>query len=77
MEGSGKMLVIAVGEHSQVGLIATLLRSSSKSDKIPDENENSEKGRSILQGKLTKLAIQIGYIGKNSNNFFSLVTQCY
>jgi len=27
MEGSGKMLVIAVGEHSQTGLISGLLRS--------------------------------------------------
>lgn len=27
MEGSGKMLVIAVGEHSQTGAISTLLRS--------------------------------------------------
>lgn len=77
MEGSGKMLVIAVGEHSQVGLIAKLLRSSSKSDKIPDENENLEKGRSILQGKLTKLAIQIGYIGKNLSMFFYFPIQFF
>ena len=28
MEGSGKMLVIAVGEHSQAGSIYRLLRSS-------------------------------------------------
>jgi hypothetical protein len=27
MEGSGKMLVIAVGEYSQTGLISSLLRT--------------------------------------------------
>ena len=31
MEGSGKMLVVAVGEHSQLGLISGLLRSSNDS----------------------------------------------
>ncbi|CAF3512193.1 unnamed protein product [Adineta steineri] len=75
MEGSGKMLVIAVGEHSQTGVICRLLRTP-----VPKKNEttettkpkatddihndrNRDKERSILQTKLTKLAIQIGYIG--------------
>src|SRR5215467_5329200 len=31
--------------------------------KIQDNNRNKTKERSILQGKLTRLAIQIGYIG--------------
>jgi len=93
MEGSGKMLVIAVGEHSQTGLICNLLRSpihtsririflvvliimknlileNELTDKIKQKtndethtNRNKDKERSILQTKLTKLAIQIGYIG--------------
>lgn len=33
MEGSGKMLVVAVGEHSQIGIISNLLRTSSGSGK--------------------------------------------
>ncbi len=37
MEGSGKMLVIAVGEHSQTGLISSLLRSSTFSSKSIDD----------------------------------------
>jgi hypothetical protein len=34
MEGSGKMLVIAVGEHSQTGLICSLLRSPIHTSRI-------------------------------------------
>lgn len=34
MEGSGKMLVIAVGEHSQVGLISNLLGTSSPNSSL-------------------------------------------
>lgn len=38
MEGSGKMLVIAVGEHSQTGVISTLLlRSPSLSSRSMKE----------------------------------------
>jgi hypothetical protein len=33
MEGSGKMLVLAVGEYSQAGLISSLLRSPTFSSK--------------------------------------------
>ncbi|CAF0924356.1 unnamed protein product [Adineta ricciae] len=120
MEGSGKMLVLAVGEHSQTGMIFKLLgatkdkddeekkpRANTKEDATgrddvavkdrlvnpgsaadptgnnhdetelrevavdPDKDAAGEeesgglkvKERSILQAKLTKLAIQIGYAG--------------
>ncbi|KAM7538138.1 hypothetical protein Aperf_G00000064693 [Anoplocephala perfoliata] len=108
MEGSGRMLVVAVGGNSQAGIIYSLLNNmngdlpetavqvnsvGSPSDKLEtiaeksseddlkeydDENiltvndiytpkENKPKLRtkemSVLQLKLTKLAIQIGYIG--------------
>ncbi|XP_054264207.1 plasma membrane calcium-transporting ATPase 3 [Macrosteles quadrilineatus] len=79
MEGSGKMLVTAVGVNSQAGIIFTLLgavaKKKEKSDgdvknNIVNENDaaeetniSHEKGKSILQLKLTKLAAEIGYIG--------------
>ncbi|XP_042195745.1 plasma membrane calcium-transporting ATPase 2 isoform X4 [Callorhinchus milii] len=106
MEGSGRMVVTAVGVNSQTGIIFTLLGASSeeeekkeKKGKMPDGNvENSQdkakkqdsaaamemqplksaeggesdekrktnttkKEKSVLQGKLTKLAVQIGKAG--------------
>ncbi|XP_072328729.1 plasma membrane calcium-transporting ATPase 2 isoform X10 [Scyliorhinus torazame] len=107
MEGSGKMLVAAVGVNSQTGIIFTLLGAGSeeeekkdKKGKMQDGNmENSQnkakkqdgaaamemqplksaeggdgeekekkkgstkKEKSVLQGKLTKLAVQIGKAG--------------
>ncbi|XP_047451486.1 plasma membrane calcium-transporting ATPase 1-like [Mugil cephalus] len=103
MEGSGKMLVTAVGVNSQTGIIFTLLGageegdadSEEKKDKKKEElknkdrknnksknkdggpvemeplNEDGEKKKkslpkkekSVLQGKLTKLAVQIGKAG--------------
>ncbi|CAF1067728.1 unnamed protein product, partial [Didymodactylos carnosus] len=94
MEGSGKMLVLAVGEHSQTGIIFKLLGATKdeSEEKKPEkkkkdtedtlgnhelqdvvaqtdaEQPDEESGfkvkeRSILQAKLTKLAIQIGYAG--------------
>ncbi|XP_063630100.1 plasma membrane calcium-transporting ATPase 2 isoform X3 [Cydia splendana] len=101
MEGSGKMLVTAVGVNSQAGIIFTLLGAAVESqDKEikqmkkgdegvnlpasgnshgnhnrPDDNhvpapasdkpapESHKKEKSVLQAKLTKLAIQIGYAG--------------
>lgn len=88
MEGSGRVLVTAVGINSQSGIIMTLLgaageekkekRKSSLKDK-QHEDKNGKKydeestasssddedpaQKSVLQGKLTKLAIQIGYAG--------------
>ncbi|XP_048403342.1 plasma membrane calcium-transporting ATPase 2 isoform X15 [Stegostoma tigrinum] len=108
MEGSGKMLVTAVGVNSQTGIIFTLLgaggeeeEKKEKKGKMQDGNmENSQnkakkqdgaaamemqplksaeggdgddkekrkggapkKEKSVLQGKLTKLAVQIGKAG--------------
>ncbi|CAF0949996.1 unnamed protein product [Brachionus calyciflorus] len=94
MEGSAKMLVTAVGIHSQTGIIMSLLgatdhdekkkETTTKKDnkvykgvgnteegeeielnKKEDESEqkSKKKEQSVLQAKLTKLAIQIGYAG--------------
>uniref|UniRef100_UPI00398ED981 plasma membrane calcium-transporting ATPase 2 isoform X17 n=1 Tax=Pristiophorus japonicus TaxID=55135 RepID=UPI00398ED981 len=114
MEGSGKMVVTAVGVNSQTGIIFTLLGAGgeeeekkdkkgkqkggkSKRQKGDEENQNkakkqdgaaamemqplksaeggdgddkekkkagsSKKEKSVLQGKLTKLAVQIGKAG--------------
>ncbi|XP_066246916.1 plasma membrane calcium-transporting ATPase 2 isoform X5 [Euwallacea similis] len=106
MEGSGKMLVTAVGVNSQAGIIFTLLGAAvdqqeqeikkmkkgdeenvtgnshmnspapvaNKLDNAQDGKENHvsnappaetshKKEKSVLQAKLTKLAIQIGYAG--------------
>jgi len=87
MEGSGKMIVTAVGCNSQSGIIFTLLgaadESALKGDKdaestplkngdiemgavgsqVDNENDEEEEQRSILQTKLDKLTVQIGYMG--------------
>ncbi|XP_064160212.1 plasma membrane calcium-transporting ATPase 2 isoform X11 [Anguilla rostrata] len=94
MEGSGRMLVTAVGVNSQTGIIFTLLgaggeEEEKKEKKVKkqdgaaamemqplksaeggdmDEKEKkktnvSKKEKSVLQGKLTKLAVQIGKAG--------------
>uniref|UniRef100_A0A671S708 Calcium-transporting ATPase n=1 Tax=Sinocyclocheilus anshuiensis TaxID=1608454 RepID=A0A671S708_9TELE len=99
MEGSGKMVVTAVGVNSQTGIIFTLL-GAGEDDEDEEEKEkkkerkkekktqdgaamemqplNSDEGaegeekrkanlqkkeKSVLQGKLTKLAVQIGKAG--------------
>ncbi|XP_022538139.2 plasma membrane calcium-transporting ATPase 2 isoform X7 [Astyanax mexicanus] len=94
MEGSGRMMVTAVGVNSQTGIIFTLLgaggeEEEKKEKKVKkqdgaaamemqplksaeggetDEKEKkkssvSKKEKSVLQGKLTKLAVQIGKAG--------------
>ncbi|XP_065810783.1 plasma membrane calcium-transporting ATPase 2 isoform X11 [Labrus bergylta] len=94
MEGSGRMVVSAVGVNSQTGIIFTLLgagdvEEEKKEKKVKkqdgaaamemqplksaeggesDEKEKkkvsgSKKEKSVLQGKLTKLAVQIGKAG--------------
>uniref|UniRef100_A0A8C5AXD3 Calcium-transporting ATPase n=1 Tax=Gadus morhua TaxID=8049 RepID=A0A8C5AXD3_GADMO len=101
MEGSGKMLVTAVGVNSQTGIIFTLLgagdpeedRKDKKDRKIKREGEKQDeavamemqplksaeggeveekekkkssvpkKEKSVLQGKLTKMAVEIGKAG--------------
>ncbi|GLG98876.1 Calcium-transporting ATPase sarcoplasmic/endoplasmic reticulum type [Gryllus bimaculatus] len=109
MEGSGKMLVAAVGVNSQAGIIFTLLGAAvdqqeaeikkkrkgeeeaapvtgnshvgmpgSVSENTPNKHteasanhtsapaaESHKKEKSVLQAKLTKLAIQIGYAGSS------------
>uniref|UniRef100_UPI003B674C76 plasma membrane calcium-transporting ATPase 4 isoform X1 n=1 Tax=Notamacropus eugenii TaxID=9315 RepID=UPI003B674C76 len=102
MEGSGRMLVTAVGVHSQTGIIFTLL-GASESDELKKEKTGKKQGapenrnkaktkdgvpieiqplksqdgaeeeekkkkkgpkeKSVLQGKLTRLAVQIGKAG--------------
>uniref|UniRef100_A0A8C5A3X1 Calcium-transporting ATPase n=1 Tax=Gadus morhua TaxID=8049 RepID=A0A8C5A3X1_GADMO len=101
MEGSGRMVVTAVGVNSQTGIIFTLLGAGTEEEELkekkgeglrgavkkqdgaaamemqplksaeggePDEKEKrkvnvSKKDKSVLQGKLTKLAVQIGKAG--------------
>lgn len=98
MEGSGKMVVAAVGVHSQTGIIFSLLGShgekegdkqdggeeatpqspmikashdefeeiSLDDDRDSDSNGKDKKDKqekSVLQGKLTKLAVSIGWFG--------------
>uniref|UniRef100_A0A8C8BXR0 Calcium-transporting ATPase n=1 Tax=Oncorhynchus tshawytscha TaxID=74940 RepID=A0A8C8BXR0_ONCTS len=101
MEGSGRMLVTAVGVNSQTGIIFTLLgagepgeeEKKEKKEKRHNKNKQdgaaamemqplksaeggemeekeekkkanvSKKEKSVLQGKLTKLAVQIGKAG--------------
>ncbi|KHN78491.1 Plasma membrane calcium-transporting ATPase 3 [Toxocara canis] len=93
MEGSGRMLITAVGVNSQTGIIMTLLgatkgdnNKSSPNSVAPEAHANGgisvtgvdvhdkkhpveqaeddgKVPKSVLQGKLSALAIQIGYIG--------------
>ncbi|KAM8917291.1 plasma membrane calcium-transporting ATPase 2 isoform 7-T15 [Spinachia spinachia] len=105
MEGSGRMLVTAIGVNSQTGIIFTLLgagpeeeeKKEKKGGAVEDGHQNtvkkqdgaaamemqplksaeggesdekekkkvsgSKKDKSVLQGKLTKLAVQIGKAG--------------
>ncbi|XP_034022077.1 plasma membrane calcium-transporting ATPase 2 isoform X3 [Thalassophryne amazonica] len=94
MEGSGRMVVTAVGVNSQTGIIFTLLGAGAEEEekkekkvkkqdgaaamemqplKSAEGGEAEEKERkkvsvpkkekSVLQGKLTKLAVQIGKAG--------------
>uniref|UniRef100_A0A914Z7S8 P-type Ca(2+) transporter n=1 Tax=Panagrolaimus superbus TaxID=310955 RepID=A0A914Z7S8_9BILA len=71
MEGSGRMLVTAVGIHSQTGIIMTLLGAGESNDEDKNnetdgtnkKSKRTKKEKSVLQAKLEKLAIQIGYGG--------------
>uniref|UniRef100_A0A670YRM8 Calcium-transporting ATPase n=1 Tax=Pseudonaja textilis TaxID=8673 RepID=A0A670YRM8_PSETE len=94
MEGSGRMLVTAVGVNSQTGIIFTLLGAGSEEEEKKDKKAKQQDGaaamemqplksaeggegddkdkrkanmpkkeKSVLQGKLTKLAVQIGKAG--------------
>ncbi|XP_033017831.1 plasma membrane calcium-transporting ATPase 1 isoform X4 [Lacerta agilis] len=97
MEGSGRMVVTAVGVNSQTGIIFTLLGAGGDDEEEKKEKEKKDKKtkaqdgaamemqplksedggdgddkkrnnmpkkeKSVLQGKLTKLAVQIGKAG--------------
>uniref|UniRef100_A0A667ZHM6 Calcium-transporting ATPase n=1 Tax=Myripristis murdjan TaxID=586833 RepID=A0A667ZHM6_9TELE len=78
MEGSGRMVVSAVGLNSQTGIIFTLLGAGENDEekkvkkKEKEEKEEAKtvkkvnvtkKEKSVLQGKLTRLAVQIGKAG--------------
>uniref|UniRef100_A0A6J0UWJ9 Calcium-transporting ATPase n=1 Tax=Pogona vitticeps TaxID=103695 RepID=A0A6J0UWJ9_9SAUR len=90
MEGSGKMVITAVGVNSQTGIIFTLLgvgedtekaketdqkpkpdnsvaKSKEAAEKSTEESPNKstphKKEKSVLQAKLTRLAVQIGKAG--------------
>uniref|UniRef100_A0A8I6ADD4 Calcium-transporting ATPase n=1 Tax=Rattus norvegicus TaxID=10116 RepID=A0A8I6ADD4_RAT len=96
MEGSGRMVVTAVGVNSQTGIIFTLLGAGGEEEEKKDKKEPNpakqqdgaaamemqplksaeggdaddkkkanmhKKEKSVLQGKLTKLAVQIGKAG--------------
>ncbi|TNN46164.1 Plasma membrane calcium-transporting ATPase 3 [Liparis tanakae] len=97
MEGSGKMLVTAVGENSQSGIIFKLLAAGEDGDAEEKEKKKKKKKdkkgkkranlvqpfnkdrqpkkkkkreKSVLQGKLTNMAMQIGKAGL----FMALIT---
>ncbi|KAI3416130.1 Plasma membrane calcium-transporting ATPase 3 [Globodera pallida] len=70
MEGSGRMVITAVGVNSQTGIIMTLLGTAkSAMEDVRKEKQKEEKRTrrsskgSVLQTKLTRLTIQIGYAG--------------
>ncbi|XP_068205646.1 plasma membrane calcium-transporting ATPase 4-like [Palaemon carinicauda] len=70
MQGSGRMVVTGVGVNSQAGIIMTLLGATASKEKKKVEPENKSKDedeetskKSVLQQKLSRLAIQIGYAG--------------
>lgn len=49
MEGSGKMLVLAVGEHSQTGMIFKLLGATKEDEGEKKTAKNQKKGMSKWQ----------------------------
>ena len=76
MEGSGKFIVTAVGANSKSGIIMVLLgagknpaeaginqKEKEETKEEKKDRENEEKEKSILQNKLTKLALMVGWIG--------------
>ncbi|KAL3086921.1 hypothetical protein niasHT_021785 [Heterodera trifolii] len=69
MEGSGRMVITAVGVNSQTGIIMTLLGAAKSGERTSKASEDdlevqpAKKEQSVLQAKLTRLAIRIGYAG--------------
>ena len=77
MEGSGQYLITGVGLNSQTGQIMTLLGATSdpvQQNQLQDNTtkkkkkaKKAKKHRSVLQVKLGKLALQVGWIGMVSS----------
>ncbi|GMR57495.1 hypothetical protein PMAYCL1PPCAC_27690, partial [Pristionchus mayeri] len=65
MEGSGRFVITAVGVNSRTGIIMSLLTGGSvEKSKDDDSNETQEEStKSVLQEKLSTLAVQIGEMG--------------
>ncbi|XP_065670637.1 plasma membrane calcium-transporting ATPase 3 [Hydra vulgaris] len=73
MEGTGKYIITAVGVNSKSGSIMLLLGATkeqessekqlSKKDYNKQKKDNREKDKSILQNKLAKLTIMVGWVG--------------
>ncbi|KAI6194699.1 Calcium-transporting ATPase [Aphelenchoides besseyi] len=68
MEGSGKMVITAVGEHSQTGIVMSLLNDKTKINESDNKKQKSAKqgksrGQSVLQQKLADLSVKIGFFG--------------
>lgn len=61
MDGAGAALVVAVGINSQTGRIMRLLGATRTKKK--NKEEAPKKARSVLQEKLTKLALLLGKVG--------------
>uniref|UniRef100_A0A4W5LEJ7 Calcium-transporting ATPase n=1 Tax=Hucho hucho TaxID=62062 RepID=A0A4W5LEJ7_9TELE len=59
MEGSGKMLVTAVGENSQTGIIFALLGASEDDDDDEEEKEAKKKEKKEKKEKKSMLTFQI------------------
>lgn len=53
MEGSGQFLVLAVGIHSQTGIIMTLLGATADQDDL--SNDESDKKKTKKNSKKSKL----------------------
>ena len=60
MEGSGKMLVLAIGEHSQTGMIFKLL-GATKDDGDGDKKTTDNKKESTLKKKKEKLIFFLSF----------------
>ncbi|XP_003774744.1 plasma membrane calcium-transporting ATPase 3 isoform X4 [Sarcophilus harrisii] len=108
MEGSGRMVVTAVGVNSQTGIIFTLLGASGEEEEKKEKKAKKQDGavamemqplksaeggemeerekkkangpkkeKSVLQGKLTKLAVQIGKAGLVMSAFTVVILVIY
>lgn len=56
MDGNGMFLITAVGVNTQAGAIQLLMRNT---------DGTLLKAKSVLQAKLAKLAVKIGYFGNS------------